>query len=242
MSSFTRRSSRARLLALAFCLSVLAPVAVAAAPAHSAGEEGHGGHHVPHLSDVNWFHGMLAEREGVEPSFLWRPPGTPVPVAAMVLNTLVLFWLLARFGGPAIRNGLKSRKERVQSGIQAAAAMKSEAEEQLAHYEAKLARIDQEIERVRSEMREQAEAERKRVLAEVGARREQMERDARVLLAQEFKAAREELFREVVAGAMASAEQTLRGRLGPADQQRLAEEFLAEVERALAVRSTEVRS
>jgi F0F1-type ATP synthase membrane subunit b/b' len=244
MKRSSRVSGTGRLLAGAALLVVLAIASVAGAvPPQPHGDEAHGTeHHVPHLSDINWFHGFVSEREGVEPSLLWRAPGTPPPVAAMLLNTLVLAWLLVRFGGPAVRAGLTARKERVQSGIAGAAAMKREAEEQLAHYEAKLARIDQEIERVRTEMRDQAEAERKRVLAEATVRREQMERDARVLLAQELKAAQEALFHEVVAGAMQSAEAALRGQLAPADQQRLAEEFLADIERSLAQRGVEVRS
>lgn len=244
MKRFSRVPFAGRLLAFAILLGALGVASTAGAiPPQPHGDEAHGTeHHVPHFSDINWFHGLIAEREGVEPSLLWRPPGMPVPVGAMVLNTLVLFGLVVRFGGPAIRAGLTARKQRVQSGIEAAAAMKSEAEDQLAHYEAKLARIDQEIERVRAEMRDQAEAERKRILAEATVRREQMERDARVLLAQELKAAKEALFHEVVAGAMQSAEATLRSQLSAADQQRLAEEFLAGVEHSLAQRGVEVRS
>lgn len=217
-----------------------------AAPRGSHGGD-QGAHHVPHLSDVNWYYGLLGEREGVEPSLLWRTPGMPVPVAAMALNTLLLLWLLIRFGGPLVRAGLTSRKQRVESGIQSAAAMKREAEQQLAHYEGKLARIDQEIENVRAQMREQAEAERKRVLAEARLRHEQMDRDVGILLGQELKAAREDLFHAVVAQAMQAAEETIRRELSPEDHRRLAEELLTHLEGAnlgglLRARSVEYQS
>jgi F0F1-type ATP synthase membrane subunit b/b' len=232
----------ARALCAAAALLVVLPGPVLAAPAQPHGDEAHEGHHVPRFEDVNWFHGLLGEREGVEPNLLWRAPGTPAPVGAMVLNTVILVWLLVRFGGPAIRAGLTSRKQRVEGGIRSAAAMKSEAEDQLAHYEGKLERIDQEIERVRTEMREQAEAERKRILAEAKVRREQMERDARILLAHELKAAREVLFHEVVEGAMRSAEEAVRARLSREDQERLAEEFVGGLEASLDAAGLEVRS
>lgn len=224
--------------------SVGAATSAPAAPHGAASEDGHGAHHIPHFSDINWYHGLLGEREG-EPSLWFRPPGTPVPLAALLVNTAILFWLLVRFGRPAIRAGLTARKERVESGIVAAAAMKREAEEQLAHYESKLARIDQEIERVKSEMRDQAEGERKRVLEEASVRREQMDRDVHLLLAQELKAARQELFHEVVENAMRAAEETIFAQLSNADQQRLAEEFLAGIESSVqrsAGRRVEVES
>lgn len=238
-----RHVIRALLAAMTLLVALTSAAPALAVPPKPHGDEAHGTeHHVPHLSDVNWFHGMLGEREGVEPSLLWRAPGTPVPVGAMLLNTAILFWLLVKFGGPAIRSGLTSRKQRVEGGIRAAATMKGEAEEQLAHYEGKLERIDQEIERVRTEMREQAETERKRVLAEAKVRREQMERDARLLLAQELKAAREALFHEVVEGAMRSAEGAIRAQLGGADQERLADEFVGGIEESLRSATLEVRS
>ena len=36
--------------------------------------DAHGGHGV---GEINWYHGLVAEREGVEPSLLWREKGTP---------------------------------------------------------------------------------------------------------------------------------------------------------------------
>lgn len=240
------RKVRSLLSAASLVLSSLTVTSVWAAPRADHGD-GHDEHHVPSLSDVNWYHGILGEREGVEPSLLWRAPGTPVPVAAMLLNTLLLLGLLVRFGGPMVRAGLTARKQRVESGIQSAAAMKREAEQQLAHYENKLARVDQEIENVRAQLREQAEAERKRVLAEAEQRRAQMDREVNVLLRQELKAARERLFHEVVAQALQAAEESIRRELRPEDHHRLAEELLASLEgpglsQLLSAPAAEVRS
>lgn len=241
------RGLRTLLCAAGLALSSLTVASAWAAPQAGHGDVAHEEHHVPTFSDVNWYHGILGEREGAEPSLLWRAPGTPVPVAAMLLNTLLLVWLLVRFGGPLIRAGLTARKQRVESGIQGAVAMKREAEQQLAHYENKLERIDQEIENVRTQMREQAEAERKRVLAEAEQRRAQMDREVNVLLGQELKAARERLFHEVVAQAMQAAEEAIRRELSAEDHRRLAEELLANLEgpnlgRLLSARAAEVQS
>ncbi len=199
----------------------------------AAGHGEHGGHHDPHFSDINWFHGLIGEKEGVEPSLLWRAPGTPVPLGALLINSAVLFWLLIKFGGPGIRAALVDRKNRVASGIESAAAMKAEAEGQLEFYEEKLRKLDQEIEHIRTQMREQAEAERRRILAEAKSEREQLERDAHLLVQQELKVARQELFQAVVAEAVRSAEETIKRQVNEADQQRLADDFLATLDGAL---------
>ena len=122
----------------------------------------HGGSHVPHLEDINWYEGMLGEKEDVEPSILWRAPGTPVPVAALAFNTAILFLLLYRFGKQPIQNGLRSRKASILKGMDEAARLKKDAETRLEDYEHKLAHIQDEVARVHRELRETGEHERAR--------------------------------------------------------------------------------
>jgi F-type H+-transporting ATPase subunit b len=183
-------------------------------------------HHVPTLDEYNWYYGFLGEKEGAEPSFLFRPKGMPVPFGAMLLNSAILYYLLVRFAKKPIADGLKSRKATILRGMEEAGKMKSDAEARLADYEQKLATIDQEIERVREEMRATGQAERTRILAEAKEKRTRMERDAQTLISQELKAARETLLAETVRGAIRSAETALLAKLGAADQTRLAEDYL----------------
>jgi len=183
-------------------------------------------HHVPTLDEYNWFYGFLGEKDGVEPSFLFRPKGMPVPFGAMLLNSAILYYLLIRFAKKPISEALKSRKASILRGMEEAGKMKSDAEARLAEYEQKLATVDQEIERVREEMRSAGQAERKRILAEAKDKRARMERDAQTLIEQELKAAREMLLAETARGAVRSAEAALMAKLGAADQARLAEEYL----------------
>lgn len=198
-----------------------------------AGDE-HG--HVPHFSDINWFYGLLGEQDDVEPSLLWRPKGMPVPFGAMLINTGILFFLLVRFGKRPIAEALKKRKAAIMTGMDEAAKMREEAAARLKDYESKLEQIDQEVERVRREMRAAGEAERARILADAKDKQARMERDARMLVDQELKAAREQLTAEIVHSAMRSAEDRLRRQVTASDQQRLAEEYLAAIGRALGGR------
>jgi len=200
------------------------------------GAEEHGDHehHVPKFEEYNFFYGFLGERDDVEPNLLWRPVGTPVPFAAMLLNSAVLYWLLIRFAKKPIAAALKSRKATILRGMEEAGQMKKEAEARLADYEQKLATVDQEIERVRQDMRAAGQSERKRILAEAKEKRARMERDAQTLIGQELKSAREGLTAEMARAALRSAESTLRSRVTLGDQTRLAEDYLAGIQTAAA--------
>ncbi|MET0790452.1 MAG: ATP synthase F0 subunit B [Polyangiaceae bacterium] len=189
-------------------------------------------HHVPTLDEYNFFYGFLGERDDVEPNLLWRPKGTPVPFGAMLLNSAILYYLLVRFAKKPIADALKSRKATILRGMEEAGKMKRDAEAQLADYEQKLANVDQEIERVRTDMRASGQAERKRILAEAKEKRTRMERDAQTLIGQELKAAREGLQAELTRAALRSAEATLRSKLTASDQSRLADEYLTGIKSA----------
>lgn len=211
----------------------------AADPGH--GEHGaahgaeHGGdHHVPSFHDINWFYGVLGEREGVEPSFIYRPKGMPAPFGAYLLNAAILYFILFRLFKKPVADGLKARKASILRGMDEAARMRKDAQARLADYEHKLEHIDDEIERVRREMREAGEAERTRVLAEAREQRARMERDARLLVEQELAAARETLTREMVTSAVQSSVRLLEERLAGDDHQRLADEFLEAMKQAPA--------
>ena len=197
--------------------------------AHSY-EEGHGHDHVPHFSDINWFVGLLGEKEGAEPSLLWRPPGTPIPLGALLINTAILFFLIGRFGGPGIRQGLLDRKERIAGDIQKAAAMRKEAEGQLAHYEEKLAEMEAEMARIKMEMQEQAEADRERILKETRDRRAAMEAEAKQMIEQELSGVRHQAMLRAVSRAVGAAREEIKRSMTAQDHERLTKDFLTGLE------------
>jgi F-type H+-transporting ATPase subunit b len=225
------------LYALLFSLTLTLPAFASDEnePAQAADDHGsHGGHdaHVPSFEDINWYYGMLGERDDVEPGLVYRPTGMPVPFAALVFNSAILFYVLYRLGAKPISEGLTQRKQKLLRGIDEAAKMRREAEEQLKGYEHKLERIEDEVERVKREMVAAGEAEQKRVLAEARERRVRLERDAHQLVAQELKAVRDRLLKEMVESAVRSAAETLTNKLSGADQERLADEYVAGLARS----------
>ncbi len=185
--------------------------------------DAHGGEH---HQEFNWFHGMVGAKEGVEPSLLWRTPDMPIPFAAVLLNTALLFGLIFKFARKPVAKGLADRRQRIMRGIEDATAMKEEAKRQLEFYRNKLDNLDAEIERVRREMREGAETERKRILEEAGTRRTRLEQEARLLMDQELKGLREDLTRETSRAALRSALELLRANTSTDDHRRLCEQYL----------------
>jgi F-type H+-transporting ATPase subunit b len=230
-------------LPLAVALSVLA-LSMWAAPALAEGREhaqdapaaeahpnahGEGNDHAPTFHDVNWYYGFLGEKAGVEPDLLWRPKGMPVPFGALALNAGILYFLFFKYGRKPIGAALRQRKLGIMKGIEDAARMKAQAEARLAEYQKKLDDVDQEVARIRREMKESGDAERAHILSDAKERRARMERDARTLVEQELKAAREALLRDTVRAAVKSAEVTLTAKIGDGDQQRLADEYLVSI-------------
>jgi F-type H+-transporting ATPase subunit b len=199
------------------------------APAHAE----HGAHE--ESPELNLFYGMFGERDDIEtPNWMYRLPGTPVPLAAQVINSALLFALLYRFGKGPIQEGLKKRRDAIMQGIDQASKMKAEAEAQLKEREDKLTQIDAEITRIKREMRESAEAERAAILAEAKKRRERMEREAKILIEQELKAIRETVFAETVRAAVTNARQRISSSSNAQDDARLGDEFLNGLKQNLA--------
>ncbi|MCA9633668.1 MAG: ATP synthase F0 subunit B [Myxococcales bacterium] len=210
---------------------LLAPaLAFAAEGGGHEGGEAHGGEH----HGINWYYGNIYESDEIDhPTLIARPKGMAPPVSALLLNSVLLYFILFKILGPGIKEGLKKRKQDIMKGMDDAARMKKEASASLKQYEDKLKHIDEEIDRVRREMREAAHAEREQILREAKERRERMEREAKQLVEQELKAAREELMRETVRAAVSTAGELLVKQLSSSDQQRIADEYLASLEQAV---------
>jgi F-type H+-transporting ATPase subunit b len=178
---------------------------------------------------INWWHGLLGEKEGVTPNLMWRAPGDPPPFLASVINFGLLAFIIVVYGKKPLAAALSRRKETILRDIEESKRLREEAEKRLAEYEAKLDKINEELERIRREFREQGERDKQRIVAEANERRERMKKDADFLLAQEWKQMRQDLVAQTVDEATRLAADLLSKRLTQADQDRFAETFLAEL-------------
>ena len=210
----------------------------APAEGHGEGPAGHaepkGGHHGHHEApgEINWAQGFLGERDHGPYGLLFRPKGTPPPLFALLLNTGIVLSVLYLFGRTPIQQALQQRRAAFVREMEDAAKMKAEAEVRLRVYQQRLERLDEELERLKQQSREHAEAERERVLAEARSRRERMEQEARRMVQLELKAAREQLQALAIRKAVGEARQLLLREVGSPDQRRLLQRHTTDLQQA----------
>jgi F-type H+-transporting ATPase subunit b len=125
---------------------------------------------------------------------------------------------------------LADRRAGIVDGLEEAKRMKTEAEAKFAEYSKRIDTMDAELDRVRQDMRKAGQAERDRLVSEASEKAARMHAEARFLVEQQVKQLREELTREAIESAVVAAEAILRQGTSAADQQRLADEYLARLQ------------
>lgn len=156
------------------------------------------------------------------------------PYLAMVINFAILIAGYYYLGKKPIAAALKSRRDDIAREIEEATRMRKEAEKRAKTYQAKLERLEDEMKTTRETLVRAGEAERERLVIDAEAKAERMRKDAEFLVEQELKQLRVDLQRDTVEAAIAAAEELLKKRVTPADQERLAEDYLADLARSPA--------
>jgi F-type H+-transporting ATPase subunit b len=146
-----------------------------------------------------------------------------------VLNFAVLLFLLVKFGGPAVKKALEARSQQIKSDLASAAEARAAAQARFEKQEQRLAALESEIEAIRAGIKQEAEAEKVRLIAMAEDRARRIREESEFIIEQQVKQAEEDLRREVAAQAVALAEQIVRSQLGPADQQRLVDTFVGDI-------------
>jgi F-type H+-transporting ATPase subunit b len=153
------------------------------------------------------------------------------PYIAAVINFALLFGGYYWIGKKPIAAALKGRRASIAREIEEATKMRKEAEKRAKHYQAKLERLETEVQTTKDALVRAGEAERERLVQDAEAKAERMRKDAEFLVEQELKQLRVDLQRDTVEAAIAAAEELLKKRVTPADQERLAEDYLADLAR-----------
>jgi F-type H+-transporting ATPase subunit b len=151
------------------------------------------------------------------------------PFIAMLINFGILAGGYYLLGKKPVAAALQNRRDAIAKEIEEAQAMRREAEVRAKTYQAKLERLDEEMRSAREALLRAGEAERDRIVAEAKANAERMHKDAQFVIEQEMKQIRHDLWRETLDSAVGAAEELLKNRVTPADQERLAEDYLADL-------------
>jgi F-type H+-transporting ATPase subunit b len=201
------------------------------APPGSADAEGGARHGEPgepehHLQRINWaqFGGTVTDEHGQ------RHPA-PVPFAASVINFALLLLILVLAVRRTINPALSDRRAAVESELNEAQRLRAAAEAVHREYSERLGKLDEEIASLRREFVTAGERERDRIVAEARDKAERMRKEGEFAIAQELKQLRADLVREAVEAAVESAEKAVRTATTSADQTRLADEYVASLEK-----------
>ena len=110
-----------------------------------------------------------------------------------------------------------------------AAEARAAAQARFEQQEKRLAALEREIAAIRAGIKQEAEAEKARLIAMAEDRARASARRSEFIIEQQVKQAEEDLRREVAAQAVAMAEEIVRAQLGAQDQQRLSTAFVGDV-------------
>jgi F-type H+-transporting ATPase subunit b len=179
----------------------------AAAAEHESGGHGEGGHANPGLVEV------LGSTQFI----------------ASIVNFALLVGILIWAGRKPVRNALLARREAVEVGLAEGAKIKAEAEAKYREYSARLAQLDSEVGKLRAEIREAADKEKTRILEDADNRVRRLKQETERLIEQQMKELYSSVMQEVIDTAVTSAEAVLREKLNAQDQQRLARDYLVQI-------------
>jgi F-type H+-transporting ATPase subunit b len=154
----------------------------------------------------------------------------PGAMLAQLVNFIILYIILARFAFPALRKTLDERQAIIRQGIENAERAKSE----VANAHKQAATIIQEAQQRAQQIVADATAAAERVRAQIEAeakrRADEIAEQNRVRMAQEEAQAKNALRQQTADLAIRAAEVVVGKSLDNADQRRLVQQFLAEVQ------------
>ena len=153
-----------------------------------------------------------------------------------LLNFAVLVFLLVKFGGPAVSKALQARSQQIKTDLASAAELRAAAQARFEQQEKRLASLEQEIAAITASIKQEAEAEKARLIAMAEERARRIRAESEFIIEQQVKQAEEDLRREVAAAAVALAEKIVRSQMGAGDQQRLIDSFVGDIAHANGAR------
>lgn len=150
----------------------------------------------------------------------------PAPFLAALFNFALVAFLVGKFGGPAIKKMVVDRHDEVAKQLEESTRLREEAQAKLDEYTRKVSQLDSEIAKLVDGIRNEAEHDKQRVLAEAAQRAERMKKEAEQTIAAEIARVKTQLEREVTLTAIAVAEKLLAEKTTDADHRKLNEQFI----------------
>jgi F-type H+-transporting ATPase subunit b len=148
---------------------------------------------------------------------------------AQVINFLFLVFVLAKFAYKPLAKMMEERKNKIASDLEAAEKARTDAEAIQKECAEKLAAARQEAAAIIAEATKDAEALREKAVADTRAEQAKIVDDAKVAIANDKKAAMDDVRAQVVDLAMAAAGKIIGQKLGTDEDKRMAGEIVDSV-------------
>src|SRR6185436_4783430 len=156
------------------------------------------------------------------------------PDIGLMIWTLIVFglsmYLLAKLAFPRIAEALDRRQKAIEESIDAAEHTRKEAEQILAEYRERLAEARGQADEIVARARKTGEAAENEIVADARVKREEMMEQTRRDIEAETRRAIQEIRAEVADLTVLATEKVTRKSLTDADQKRLVEEALSELD------------
>lgn len=156
-----------------------------------------------------------------------RGPNGEPPFMARVLAFAIWLGIMIGFSRKPLAAFLATRRSAILDGLEEAKRVEAAAAAKHAEYTSRIENLDAEISKLREDFKRAGMEERDRMVAEASARANKLHAEAKFLVEQQLKTLRDDLTREAIEAAVSAADKILRERSTAADQQRLADEYLA---------------
>lgn len=153
-------------------------------------------------------------------------------LGSMVVNFALLFGFLGWKLSPAVRKGLRGRREEMGKRLVEAQAKQSEAEARLEEYKAKLANLEAEFRRVVESYEAEARADQAKMEEETEKAIQRLARESDFTIQQEVRKAERMIRDAAVEATLRKAETLIRDRITADDHRRLDDACIEQLEGA----------
>jgi F-type H+-transporting ATPase subunit b len=155
---------------------------------------------------------------------------TPGLMIWTIVSFLITLFVLKRYAFGPVQNMIDARRERIRNAINEADRAREEARNLLEEHKQLIGRARQEAEEILAEARRIGDAQRERVREEADADRQRRLEETQRQIEQATQTAIGQIREEVGRLSVIAAEKITRKTLTDADQQRLIDEALAEID------------
>ena len=154
----------------------------------------------------------------------------PASLLFNFINLAILIYLIYHFGANPIKEFFKKRRESIAQPIEEAQKIKADAKSKHREYSERLSSINERIDKLFADMREEGERGKKIVIEGAAQFSEKIKEQAKLAAEQEAKKVMEKVKSDVADLITKAAEETLKKDMTEKDQERLIKGFLERLE------------